>query len=173
MKVLIAYASRHGSTKEVAQFIGDVLKEHDIDVTVQLADQVQSVAGYDAFVIGSPIYGGMWLTELSHFLEKFKADLAAKPVHLWIMCIRVLEPDGLAHASKEYIHQPTLNEIGVQDVAFFAGKLDLSTIDWNERWTLAARYDGDALPGSRNDDYRDWDAVRSWAKKVREELMPT
>src|SRR5262245_35554408 len=98
MKVLIAFATRHGSTKEVAQFIGDVLKEHDIDVTVQLVDQVQSVSGYDAFIIGSPIYGGMWLTEFSQFLEKFKADLSAKPTHLWIMCIRVLESDGLDHA---------------------------------------------------------------------------
>ena len=80
MKVLIAYASGHGSTGEVAQFIADVLKEHDIDVTVKLAEQVQSVSGYDAFIVGSPIYGGMWLTELSQFLEKFKAELSAKPV---------------------------------------------------------------------------------------------
>ncbi|HSS96135.1 MAG TPA: flavodoxin domain-containing protein [Terriglobales bacterium] len=173
MKVLIAYASGHGSTGEVAQFIADVLKEHDIDVTVQLADQIQSLSGYDAFVVGSPIYGGMWLTEVSQFLEKFKAELSAKPTHLWIMCIRVLESDGLEHALKEYVHQTTLNEIGIHDVGVFAGKLDLSTIDWNERWTLAARYDGDALPGTRNDDYRDWDAIRTWAKNIREELMPT
>ena len=172
MKVLIAYASGHGSTGEVAQFIADVLKEHDIDVTVELADQVQSLSGYDAFIAGSPIYGGMWLTELSQFFEKFKAELSAKPVHLWIMCIRVLESDGLEHALKEYVHQPTLNEIGIRDVGVFAGKLDLAAIDWNERWTLAARYDGDALPGSRNDDYREWDAIRTWAKNIREELMP-
>ncbi|MEO8610462.1 MAG: flavodoxin domain-containing protein [Chloroflexota bacterium] len=173
MKVLIAYASGHGSTGEVAQFIADVLKEHDIDVTVQLVNEVQSVAGYDAFIVGSPIYGGMWLTEFSQFLEKFKTGLSAKPVHLWIMCIRVLEADGLEHALKEYVHQMTLNEIGIHDVAVFAGKLDLSIIDWNERWTLAARYDGDALPGARNDDYRDWNAIRTWAKQIREALMPT
>ena len=90
MNVLVAYASQHGSTGEVAQFIGDVLKEHDINVTVMPVEQVQSVADYDAFVLGSPIYGGMWLTGLSQFIEKFKVELAAKPVHLWIMCIRVL-----------------------------------------------------------------------------------
>jgi menaquinone-dependent protoporphyrinogen oxidase len=172
MKVLIAYASGHGSTGEVAQFIGDVLKEHDIDVAVQLAGQVQTVSEYDAFIVGSPIYGGMWLTEISQFFDRFKGDLSGKPVYMWIMCIRVLEADGIEHALREYIHRPTLDEVGVKDVAVFAGKLNLASIDWNERWTLAARYDGDTLPGTRNDDFRDWDAIRTWAKHMREELMP-
>jgi len=67
--------------------------------------------------------------EYSQFLEKFKTELAAKPVYMWIMCIRVLEPDGLEHARKEYVHHVTLNEIGVRDVGVFAGKLDLAVID--------------------------------------------
>jgi len=170
MKVLIAFASGHGSTAEVAGFIGDVFKEHDLDVTVSLVDHVQSVQEYDAFVLGSPIYGGMWLSEFSQFLERFKAELAARPVYMWIMCIRVLEPDGLEHALKEYVYQPALREIGVREVGVFAGKLDLSVIDWDERWTLAARYSGTELPGSRNDDYRDWNVIRAWASKVRDEL---
>ena len=83
-----------------------------------------------------------------------------------------MEADGLQHALQEYVYQPTLNEIGVNDIGVFAGKLDLATIDWNERWTLAARYDGDALPGARNDDYRDWESIRAWTERIRDEFAP-
>jgi menaquinone-dependent protoporphyrinogen oxidase len=173
MKVLIAYASKHGSTAEVAHFVAGVLREHNIEVTVNLVDELAIISGYDAYILGSPIYGGMWLSEISRFLEKFKQELAKKPVYMWIMCIRVLETNGREHALKEYVHQPTLHEIGVRDVAVFAGKLNLDVIDWNERWTLAARYDGESLPGTRNDDYRDWNAIRAWAIQVREALGQT
>ena len=170
MKILVAYATKHGSTAEVAEFIGQVFREHDIDTTVAAADQVQSVKDYDAFVLGSPVYASLWLTEMSQFLERFEKELSQKPVYYWMNCIRVLEPGGREHAVAEYVYQPTMKKIGVRDIAVFGGKLNLSEIDWNERWTLAARYEGDALPGSRNDDYRDWNTIRDWARKVRSQL---
>lgn len=172
MKVLVAYASGHGSTAEVAQFIGDRLRGYDFDVTVSAVDAVQSAAGYDAYVVGSPIYGGMWRTEYSQFLERFAAELSSKPLYLWMMCIRILEPDGLEHVQQEYVYQPTVEKLGVREVQFFAGKLNMETIDWNERWTLAARYDGESLPGTRNNDYRNWNAIRDWTVKLRDELTP-
>lgn len=172
MKILVAYASKHGSTAEIARFIGDILEEYDAEVIISDVETVESVDGYDAFVIGSPIYGGLWLTAFSQFLEKFKSQLAAKPVYMWIACIRVLESNGRKLALDEYVYQPTLNQIGVKEVEVFAGKLNLAEIDWDERWTLSARYKGEALPGSRNDDYRDWNAIRAWATHIRSELIP-
>lgn len=170
MKILVAYATKHGSTAEVAEFIGQVFREHDLDTTVMAAEKVQSVSDYDAFVVGSPVYASLWLTEISQFLERFETELSKKPVYYWMNCIRVLEPDGREHALAEYIYKPLMNKIGVRDIAVFGGKLSLDEIDWNERWTLSARYEGDALPGSRNDDYRDWEAIREWAKHIREQL---
>ncbi|MBZ0279832.1 MAG: hypothetical protein K8L97_03760 [Anaerolineae bacterium] len=172
MKVLVAYATTHGSTAEIAEFMGGVLKERDLDVTVARVGQVQSVQGYDAFVLGSPIYAGMWLTEMSQFLEKFNEELVGKPVHFWIACIRVLEADGLDAAQHEYVHKPTMEKLGVKDLGVFAGKLNLDAIDWNERWTLSARYDGKELPGSHNNDYRDWKAIRAWTTAIRDQLAP-
>jgi len=172
MKVLVAYATTHGSTAEIAEFMGGVLKERDLDVTVARVGQIQSVQGYDAFILGSPIYGGMWLTEMSQFLEKFSAELASKPVYFWIACIRVLEPDGLKAAQTEYVYKPMLEKVGVKEVSVFAGKLNLDVIDWNERWTLSARYDGKELPGKHNNDYRDWNAIRAWITTIRDHLAP-
>ncbi|MBZ0278284.1 MAG: flavodoxin domain-containing protein [Anaerolineae bacterium] len=172
MKILSAYASAHGSTGEIAHFIGQVFKEHDHEVTIAEADHIASVAEYDAFILGSPIHGGMWLTEISRFIARHESQLAAKPVFFYITCIRVLEADGYEHAQGNYLYHEVLEDIGVkvQDVGIFAGKLDLETIDWRERWTLSLRYDGHEVPGTLNQDFRDWNAIRGWVNKVLAQL---
>lgn len=170
MKALIAYASAHGSTAEVAQFIGQVLEERGFDVTVASVDTIQKVDGYDAVIAGSAIHAGMWLTPMSRFLDRFKRELASRPLYMFITCIRVLEPDGCEHALQYYVHQETLQQLGVREVGVFAGKLRLDAIDMRERWTLSLRYDGGVIPGEFNDDFRDWDAIRDWAIKVGERL---
>lgn len=170
MRILVAYASAHGSTAEIAQFIGQVFEERDLHATVLDVETVDSVDGYDAFVLGSAIHGGMWLTSMSRFLDQFQGELIRKPVYFFITCIRVLEPDGHQHALEHYVHQETLKHIGVRDTAVFAGKLQMNAIDLNERWALALRYDGAVAPGGFNDDFRDWNAIREWATKVRSQI---
>src|SRR5687768_15627525 len=71
MKVLIAYASMHGSTEEAARFIKRILDAFNLDVTVAAVQDVESVTNYDAFILGSAIEGGMWLHEMSIFMERF------------------------------------------------------------------------------------------------------
>jgi menaquinone-dependent protoporphyrinogen oxidase len=170
MKLLIAYATAHGSTAEIAQFMGDIFAEKNFEITVASVDEVKSVEDYDAFVLGSAIHAGMWLTPLSRFLDRFEDTLMQKPVALFITCIRVLEPDGREHALKYYVHQDTLDKINALDVGVFAGKLQLDSIDLNERWTLSLRYDGQEVPGTLSDDFRDWDAIRQWALATAERL---
>ena len=114
MKLLVAYATTHGSTAEVAEFIAQVFREHDLDTTVARVQDIQSVEQYDAFVVGSPVYGGMWLTEMSQFLERFAHILTQKPFYYWMTCIRVLEADGHDHALEYYVHKPTMKNIGVR-----------------------------------------------------------
>ncbi len=169
-KVLVSYASAHGSTAEVAQFVGKVLQEHDFAVTVASVNDVKSVSGYDAFILGSAIHAGMWLTPMSVFFERHENEMVGKPVYFFMTCIRVLEPDGLRHALSNYVHQETMQKLGVQDIGVFAGKLNWDEIDLQERWALSLRYDGSEVPGSRNDDFRDWNAIRAWAVSVREAL---
>jgi menaquinone-dependent protoporphyrinogen oxidase len=142
-------------------------------VQVVSVDDIDSVEGYDAFIIGSPIQDGMWLHSMFRFLDRFGEALTQKPTYMWITCIRVMEADGYAHALDSYVHKPTLEKLGVRDVAVFAGKLALESINWDERWLLSVRYDGAEVPGSFNKDYRDWHAIAAWANKVAHELKLT
>jgi menaquinone-dependent protoporphyrinogen oxidase len=171
MNVLVGYASAHGSTAEIARFMADILEERGLKATVSSVAEIESVDAYDAVVVGSAIHGGMWLTEMSQFLAKFADALAKKPVYVFITCIRVLEEGGYQHSIEEYVNHSVLDKIGVRDVAAFAGKLEMNAVDWQERWTLSARYDGSEPPGTYNNDFRNWDTIRAWTVKVVEQLQ--
>lgn len=169
-KILVGYASAHGSTAEVAEFVGKVLQEHDFIVTVASVDDLPSVSDYDAFILGSAVHAGMWLMPMSVFFERYEDQMAGKPVYFFMTCIRVLEPDGYQHALDNYVHHETIEKLGVQQIGVFAGKLTWEQIDLHERWMLSLRYDGSDVPGSRNDDFRNWSEIRAWAVMVRETL---
>lgn len=173
MKLLIAYASAHGSTAEVALFLKRVLSAYDVEVTASSAAQVTSVASYDAFILGTAIQDGMWLHELFEFIDHFRDELNKKPCYFWLNCIRILEKGGYEHALANYVHQPTLDALGVRDLAIFAGKLQIDTIDWNERWLLSLRYDGAERPAFLNKDFRNWELIAGWGNKIARELSLT
>jgi menaquinone-dependent protoporphyrinogen oxidase len=172
MNILIAYATAHGSTAGVAQEIGRVLEERGLNVTVANVKEVRSVKEYDVLVLGSAIHSGAWLPELTSFFHAFEADLPSKPIYFWVSCIRALEQYGEEHVLEYYLDQETLNRLHVRNIAIFPGKLNLESTDWNERWTLAARYDGSTWPSSFDGDYRDWEKVRNWSNRIASELQP-
>ena len=83
MRVLVAYASAAGSTRGIAEFIGEKLRGHGIEVDVQEVDSAKNLEGYDAFVIGSALYRFHWLSEAKQFVSNNKSILATRPVWLF------------------------------------------------------------------------------------------
>jgi menaquinone-dependent protoporphyrinogen oxidase len=171
MKILVAFASVHGSTGEVAEFMGRILRTYNVEAEVKNVKDIQSVAGYDAFVLGSAIHGGMWLHEMSLFTRRLRHELAQRPVYCWITCIRALEADGREHALKYYFDPEILQEIQMRSTAVFTGKLRTDAITRQELWYLASHYDGAQTPGIIRDDFRDWEAIAAWTNSVAKDLM--
>lgn len=171
MKVLIAYASRKGSTAETAEFFGGVLRDHELDVVVADADDVTDVTGYDAFILGTGIYKGEWLPAILTFIRKFKVDLGQKPIFAWMLCIRLLEDDGRTHIMDNYIPYHMFSDLNLVDAKPFLGKLKMVDVDFKERWTLGLHYDGNLDPSEVNEDYRDWDVMREWAESIAVRLQ--
>ncbi|HEX5881029.1 MAG TPA: flavodoxin domain-containing protein [Actinomycetota bacterium] len=79
MTILVAAASKHGATEEIAERIGAVLAEHGVEVDVKKLRDVSGLAGYEAIVLGSGIYLGKWLKEARRFVEVHAAELAQRP----------------------------------------------------------------------------------------------
>jgi len=83
--VLIAYATRYGSTQEVAERIAATLRQAGLQVEVQAARQVRTLEGYRAVVLGAPLYIGSWLKDARRFLTKHQAALAQVPVAMFTL----------------------------------------------------------------------------------------
>jgi menaquinone-dependent protoporphyrinogen oxidase len=98
-RVLVAYDSKHGSTADVAEKIGDVLCENGFRVDMRPALKVVEIAPYDAIVIGSPMYYATFLPGALKFLERHKNILAVKKVALFVTSTSVDKETGMVNTN--------------------------------------------------------------------------
>ena len=86
MNVLMAYATKNGSTQQVADAVAAALRERGAQVTLLPARAAgESVAGYDLVVLGAPLYSGRWHRDAHRFLRRHRRELAAVPVAVFAM----------------------------------------------------------------------------------------
>ncbi|HEY6959171.1 MAG TPA: flavodoxin domain-containing protein, partial [Candidatus Limnocylindria bacterium] len=90
MKVLLAYASRYGSTKAIAERIGSKIRETGITIEVVPAKQVDDASGYDAYIVGSALYILDWMKDAKEFVERNRALLISRP--LWLFSSGPISP---------------------------------------------------------------------------------
>jgi menaquinone-dependent protoporphyrinogen oxidase len=83
MRVLVAAASRHGATTEIAEAIARGLAQRGVEADARPAEGIESIDGYDAVVAGSAVYVGHWLEPARQMIEAHAAALAARPVWLF------------------------------------------------------------------------------------------
>jgi len=162
-KILVAYATRYGSTGEIAEEIGNELRKGGSDVDVLPAGEVRDPAHYQGVVIGSPIYMGKWLAEAQVFVEKNQAMLRQIPVALFTVGLSAREE---SEESKRKAEEPLVQiRILVQpvDVGIFAGRLDPKRLSLSDR-AIAT------MTRAPAGDFIDRGAVRSWASRIRPKL---
>jgi len=82
----MAYATKNGSTQQVANAVAVALRERGAQVTLLPARAAgESVAGYDLVVLGAPLYSGRWHRDAHRFLRRRRRELAAVPVAVFAM----------------------------------------------------------------------------------------
>ena len=172
MRVLIVYASVHGSTAEVARFIADTLATRGIEATVTTAKPAPPVEGFDALILGSAVHNGLWLPEMEVFVRKSRTILSGKPLYLWLTCMRAIEPGGYAYVTNNYLPNLLSRTLSFRRIGIFAGKVDKAAINQDEAWTLTFRYDGAGDPFRLVGDHRDWASIRAWAERIADDLAP-
>lgn len=160
MKVLIAVASRHGATREIADAVAEVLEGSSLDVTVQDPDDVESVDQYGAVLLGSSVYVGRWAASARAFVDRFAGQLASRPV--WLFSSGpVGTPPAPAGDADEI---PSLvTRLHARGHRTFGGRLDRSGLALAERAVVA-------LVQAENGDFRRWPEVQDWARHVAQEL---
>lgn len=160
MHVLVAAASRHGSSVELAHAIAQQLTAGALTVDVRPPEDVVDVADYDAVVLGSAVYAGRWLASAKGLVERCGEGLRARPV--WLFSSGPLG-DPLEPTEDPVDAAEMVAATGARDHRVFAGKLDKQALNLAEKAIVA-------VVRAPEGDYRDWPAVRAWASAIAEGL---
>jgi len=163
-KLLVAYATRYGSTAEVAEAVGARLRECGSDVDVKPVAQAGSLEGYEAVVFGTPFYLGAMLKEGRAWLESQRAALEARPSAHFALG-PTSAADDLAETAKQL--DKALAELSwLEPVAarMFVGAFDPARLRFADR--LLTRLPASPLHGLGARDDRDWQAIGEWADGV-------
>lgn len=155
-KILVAYASKCGSTSQIAEAIGKTLNELGAMVDVKPVDAVKSLDSYHAVIVGSAIRYGSWLPGAAAFISTHAEALKKLPVAYFTAgsTLFVDTPENRAAAAACTAKQSAL--VTPAATADFAGCYDPKKVSFAERMLGKAA----KMPEG---DFRDWDAIRAWA----------
>jgi menaquinone-dependent protoporphyrinogen oxidase len=161
--VLVAYASKYGSTKEVAEAIAATLQEQGVDAEARPAGEIRNVEGYSAVVLGVALYFFHWRGDAHRFLKRNRAALAKLPVALFGMGSIEDKPEQFTgareHLDKGLLKHPWLTPSAV---AIFGGRVDPDLLRFPDN--------NPAFKQMGKVDLRDWDAIRAWARGLVDPL---
>jgi menaquinone-dependent protoporphyrinogen oxidase len=180
-KVLVVYASRHGGTRGIAERIGDVLRTDGLEADVSPADLVAGVGRADAVVVGSGVYMGSWLKEGIDFIKRNEVTLANLPLWLFSsgpipgsskdkgpsadLLEDALGPkDGPGSGGRKKVAEITA-ATNPRDHRVFLGAFDPKDPPkaMSERFVRMMPTAKQILPTG---DFRDWDAIETWAHEI-------
>jgi menaquinone-dependent protoporphyrinogen oxidase len=197
-KILVAYASRSGSTVEVAQAIASVLTRYGASVETVPVDSYIYLPRYDAVVVGGLLYRTGWHASIVDFLWKNQKMLSTKPVAYFATglgltfldggnaCenplfidpgIRMLTKDPARfsrvekYMSFEHYMQTALKlapSIHPISIAFFAGKLDFKKLNISEKLIMQMLL---WLTGRKAGDHRNWEVIDTWAEMIAPRMV--
>jgi menaquinone-dependent protoporphyrinogen oxidase len=149
---------RKGSVAEVAESIGDTLREHGLTVDVQPAPSVKSVDDHDAVVLGGALYMGRWHADAKRFLKRHHQTLAGIPFAAFAMGPLTVSEKDVAGSRKQLERalraQP---DVKLFSIAVFGGVVDPAKL----------HFPFNHMPET---DARDWEAIRAWALEVETKI---
>ena len=159
-RVLVAYATKHGSNGEVAEAIAGVLRDRGLLVDVRPAAEVRSLAGYGAVVLGSGLYSATWLRDANRSIRTHRRALSALPVWLW--------SSGPLDRSADFDDIPmtahvtaAIGGLPIRGHRTFGGRLAAD----------APEVAAGIIATHRTGDFRDFDAIRAWAWEIGDALV--
>ena len=156
--ILVAYATRYGSTEEVAEQVAATLRECGHAVDLKRAREVRTVEGYGAVVLGAALYIYRWHRDARRFLSRHRQALADRPVVVFALGPVQDEEeqfqDARSQLDKQLAKFPWFTPVAVE---MFGGKFDPAKLPFPLN-----RFAG-SEPAS---DIRDWEAIRAWANEL-------
>ncbi len=167
--ILVTYATRYGSTQEVAEAVAETLRKSGLEVEIQPMRKMRTLEGYRAIVLGAPIYFGSLHKDAQRFLSQHRQALLERPVAVFVLGPTrddEKERQGVhAQIEQELAKYPWLTPVALE---LFGGKYDPAKLRFPDNLIAS-------LPASPNhnapaSDVRDWVAIRAWASDLAAKL---
>jgi menaquinone-dependent protoporphyrinogen oxidase len=166
VRVLVTYATKYGATAEIADKIGQVLRQAGLQADVLPTDRVGDLTPYQAVVLGSAVYIGQWQKKAATFLKANEKALAERPV--WLFSSGPTGEGDPSQLLKGWRIPPALqliaDRIHTRDIAVFQGAVDPKKLNLIEKWMIK---NVQAPVG----DFRDWDSINAWASAISSALL--
>lgn len=166
--VLVAYASKRGSTAEIAQAIADTLRAEGLAAECAPAGDVGSLEPYDAVVLGSAVYMKRWRGDARHFLHRHRGELARRP--LWVFSSGPVGEPREDEDASGWLEPARIvdrvERLGARQHVVFGGRVPAEPHGPLERAMVRD------IPLEHRD-RRDWDEIRTWAAGIAAALRVT
>ncbi len=169
--VLIAFATRSGTTAEVAEAIAATMLEAGVPAEIQAVSQVNSLAGREALILGAPLYMGRFPKEFQQFLRLHRDELSTTHPWFYVLGPTRNEPKDFdaarRQAEKQLARYP---QIHPADLHVFGGRWSTASLPFP--FSILKRLPCNPLNKIPADDIRDWAAIRAWATGIAKQIRP-
>jgi menaquinone-dependent protoporphyrinogen oxidase len=163
--ILIAYASKHNATKEIAERIGFTLSSGNLNITIASVEKVADVTQFTVVILGSAVYFGQWRMSATKFIKDNKSELLQKKV--WIFSSGPLGRRPVYKLTKYWDFDASLNDLFLSvnpiSIVTFHGAINKSRLNFLENEVLKQI----RIPLR---DYRQWDHIQAWAQTINGHL---
>lgn len=165
-KVLVAYASKYGATAEIAEKIGEELRQAGLQVDVLPVKSIKDVKVYNAVILGSAVYIGQWRKEAVKFLTDNEELLKKQSV--WLFSSGPTGKGDPLELTKGWKFpaklKPIIERIEPHDVSIFHGAIDIDKLNFLEKFGIIR------IVKAPVGDFRDWDTITAWVNSITKEL---
>ena len=165
-RILIVYASKNDSTEEIACAIGRTFAEVGLAADARMPHEVTDLAGYDAVVLGSPVYHGKLMPEIMTFARKNREELEQKPTAAFTVGLMMAAPTKKNVDKSIKAVKPLVDLLHPSDVGLFAGVMDYSKCGFLDKRLMK-------MMKFPEGDHRNWKTIEKWAKDAVANLTGT
>ena len=160
-KVLVAVASKHGGTQDIAYGIARILMGWGLKADVKNIETDADINGYEAVILGSAVYRGSWLKPAINFVNCYASELSSRPT--WLFSSGPVGTPLKPEPEEAVKIGEIMAKTKAREHHVFTGRLDKRNLSLTERSIVK-------MVGVKDGDWRDWQDVGSWAVKIAKQL---
>jgi menaquinone-dependent protoporphyrinogen oxidase len=171
MVTLLAYATAKGSTAEIANRIGSIIKSKGVAIEVLSVEEVSDLSKYSSAILGSAVQNFEWLPPAVSFLHKNSTALSKIPIWAFSVGCPGTTPKRFRKSwdvdnEGQNLQRDIERDVKLREHILFEGKFIKA------HFTLAWRIFWSAFGGTYGD-FRNWEQIEQWAGKIGDELIQT